>query len=362
MSVEQSVPTWDMTISHPLAFLKHEPAVVDYAITIGGGLHGVAFALFTPIAFAARFGVAPQPLLPPGEAIGGTALQIANWNRRTRLYEEQQKHLISLRRLVLATPQDLLDPMKDDHGSLVTRSTEFIYTTLRVELGTLTQEDLDTLMHQLTIKYHVGKSLPSFLANWNATLRDLTRAGQRLPELLATQTLRQCFGPEFDKCWQDFAKDVDVVANRTVARLCAAIILFGRDLLPLITAQTAIGANLVVELQESVKQLQALVATQAVTMQQALAVQRAPLPSRSTRKRGQQQVAALEVPPIKVNIRLIPFANRLFCWNHGPCQHVGDGCDGPPLDERTKYATWRDQRGSKWRELFKSKGWSTVSP
>ena len=34
MSVEQSVPTWDITISHPLAFLKHEPAVVDYAITM----------------------------------------------------------------------------------------------------------------------------------------------------------------------------------------------------------------------------------------------------------------------------------------------------------------------------------------
>ena len=47
MSVqEESVPTWDMTISHPLAFLKHEPAVVDYAITIGGGPLGVAFALF----------------------------------------------------------------------------------------------------------------------------------------------------------------------------------------------------------------------------------------------------------------------------------------------------------------------------
>ena len=108
-------------------------------------------------------------------------------------------------------------------------------------------------MHQLTDKYHVGKSVPSFLANWNATLRDITRAGQRLPELLATQTLRQY---EFDKCWQDFTKDVGVVANRTVARLCAAIILFGRDLLSLITAQTAICANQVSELQESVKQLQ----------------------------------------------------------------------------------------------------------
>ena len=87
-----------------------------------------------------------------------------------------------------------------------------------------------------------------------------------------------------------------------------------------------------------------------------------PPPSRSNRKRGQQQVAALEVPPTKVNIRLIPFADRLFCWTHGPCQHVGTGCEGPPINERNKKATWRNQMGSQWRELFKSKGWSTVSP
>ena len=216
-------------------------------------------------------------------------------------------------------------------------------------------------MHQLTDKYHVGKSLPSFLANWNATLRDLTRAGQRLPELLATQTLRQCFGPEFDKCWQDFAKDVGVVANRTVARLCAAIILFGRDLLPLITAQTAISANMVVDLQGELKELRALIAQQAATIQQALAVRSVP-PSRSVRKRGQQQVAVLDEPPLKVTIRLTPFANRLFCWTHGPCQHVSTGCEGPPINERNKKATWRNQMGSQWKDLFKSKGWSTVSP
>ena len=36
MSVQQelSVPTWDMAISHTLAFLKHEPAVVDYAMVV----------------------------------------------------------------------------------------------------------------------------------------------------------------------------------------------------------------------------------------------------------------------------------------------------------------------------------------
>ena len=217
-------------------------------------------------------------------------------------------------------------------------------------------------MHQLTVKYHVVKSLPSFLANWNATLRDLTRAGQALPELLATQTLRQCFGPEFDKCWQDFVKDVGVVANRTVARLCTAIISFGRDVLPMITAQTAIGANMVCELQGEIKDLRALVAQQTATMQQALAAQRV-LPSRSARKRGQQQqVAVLEEPPLKVNIKLIPFANRLFCWTHGPCQHAGKDCSGPPIEERNKKATWHNQMGSTWKDLFRTKGWSTETP
>ena len=65
--------------------------------------------------------------------------------------------------------------------------------------------------------------MPAFVAQWNATFRDLTRAGQRLPSTLATQTLQACFGSEFDQCWVDFVNDVPVVANRTVLRLCPAI-------------------------------------------------------------------------------------------------------------------------------------------
>ena len=63
-------PIWDITQSHTLAFLKYEPAMVDFSITLGGGQLGVAFALFDPAAFTARFGTPPQPLLHPGDAHG----------------------------------------------------------------------------------------------------------------------------------------------------------------------------------------------------------------------------------------------------------------------------------------------------
>ena len=58
-------PIWDITVSHTLAFLKYEPAIVDFSITLGGGRYGVAFALYDPAAFTARFGTPPTPLLPP---------------------------------------------------------------------------------------------------------------------------------------------------------------------------------------------------------------------------------------------------------------------------------------------------------
>ena len=59
-------PILDIIVSHTLAFLKYEPSIVDFSITLGGGQYGVAFALYDPAAFTARFGTPPQPLLHPG--------------------------------------------------------------------------------------------------------------------------------------------------------------------------------------------------------------------------------------------------------------------------------------------------------
>ena len=143
-----------------------------------------------------------------------------------------------------------------------------------------------------------------------------------------------------------------LVADRTVPRHCAAIIIFARDALPLLMAHSAIGMSAVTDQSAKMELMQ----TKIDLMEVALAAQQAP---GGKRKRGQH--AAQEEPCIQVNHNT-PFSARPFCWTHGPCQHAGKICKGPLLDARQQAATWRHQAGSKWTELFKSKGWSLVSP
>ena len=64
---------------------------------------------------------------------------------------QEDEHLPKQRTAILMVPQDVLEPLKDEYGSLVMQSTANIMTYLRAEYGTLTQEGLGILMHQLSI-------------------------------------------------------------------------------------------------------------------------------------------------------------------------------------------------------------------
>ena len=104
-----------------------------------------------------------------------------------------------------------------------------------------------------------------------------------------------------------------LVADRTVPRHCAAIIIFSRDSLLLLTAHSAIGMSAVTDQSAKINQLQKKIDL----MEVALAAQQAP---GGKRKRGQH--AAQEEPRIQVNHNLTPFSARPFCWTHGPWTHV----------------------------------------
>ena len=360
----QSKLIWDTTKPDKITWLRSKTKLIDRAVLTGRKAAlvegGGAIALFTVAEYTAYFGLPPQSRAPPGPA-AGAGHNLANWKHNAEMFALQESYSDDTRAELLDfVPERLLAPMLVNR-SIRTRTTAYIFSTLNERLGTLTKEDLDYLMREINEPCPPSMSPEEFLASWQATLGDLDQAGQPLSQLMATDILQKCFGSEYTECWRTFVRLFPLPANRTVLRLCDAIANFARDELPLLGAQTAIGANMVVDLQGELKELRALVAQQAATMKQALAVKRVQ-PSRSVRKRGQQQVAVLDEPPLKVSIRLTPFANRLFCYTHGPCQHMGKDCDGPPLDARNKTATWQNQMGSKWKELFKSKGWSTVSP
>ena len=276
------LPEWDVTRSDTLAFLRGLPQLVDFAASCGiessADGNGVAFEVLPPGDFLAWFGTAAVPLQPVGPP-AGNAVQLTIWRAADAALKDQAKWKIFVRNKFLTwLPDRLLVPMRDQNRSIRTRTTVAIVSTLREQLGTLTKEDVHFLMKQLKEPHRVGTSVPSFLADWQAVLLDLERAQQPLPQIMATDILMECFGPEFVTCWLSFVKDVPIVANRTVVRLCAAVTLFAANALPMICAQTAIGISLVTNQTVMLAQLQ----DQIVALQQALAVTRA---QPTTRKR-----------------------------------------------------------------------------
>jgi hypothetical protein len=173
-------PIWDINLSRPLAFADIEPKIIDYAIAIGIGSaldeFGVAFALFTPEGFETYFGVAPRPRPAIGPC-SGNAADIATWTACNLLTSQQKAMIVLLKNsLCLLTPPDLLTPMEDENGSLRSRSVEFIFSALKVQLGVLTTADLDVLHARLKKPYDRSVPVESFAAQFQSTLRSLARA------------------------------------------------------------------------------------------------------------------------------------------------------------------------------------------
>ena len=305
-----------------------------------------SFDAMNVVAFLAYFGTAPQPRPPMGPAVGAGAV-LVNYTRNEKLLSDQTKGKAEFRKLILdRVPKTLLVPMQDVNRSLRMRTTEYICSTLNAELGTLDKEDLDFLMKELKQPYLAGTPVSTFLANWAATLGDSERAGQVLPQTMATDILRNCFGSEFSPCWVLFVQKYPLVADRTVARLSAAINVFAKDSLPLISAQSAIGISEVINQKEQLTKMQARVDQ---LEQQALAAT-----SVDSRKRGQASAADRATKKLP-NIAL---SARPFCWSHGPCGHSGNECKSQ-LPGHKSDATWVHQKGSKWKEMFERRGWAT---
>jgi len=95
----------------------------------------------------------------------------------------------------------------------------------------------------------LGAPVPCFFAVWSANLNDLARARQPIADFATTTLLKSCFVGvrEFTKCWLQMMQTFPLVADRTVARHCTAIIVFACDALPLLTAHSAIGMSAVTD-------------------------------------------------------------------------------------------------------------------
>ncbi len=123
------------------------------------------------VEFQAFFRTPPQPRPPMGPAVGAGAA-LVNWNATNALTADQTKCMAEFRNIFLdGLPKELLVPMQDANRSIRSRTTEYIFTRLSEELGTLHKEDIDFLMEELRKPYLRGTPVSTFLANWQADCR-----------------------------------------------------------------------------------------------------------------------------------------------------------------------------------------------
>ena len=192
---------------------------------------GLAYEVVSNAEFLILAGHAPMIRPDPDPAHGAGAV-LTLWSKSYDLKTLEKTGKIALRgMLVSAFPDRMLTSMKVGR-SLRTRSTQYIMTQLYERHGTLSQQDLAYLSAQLKKPCPAHVSPDAFLADWRASLGDLAQAGQAIPQLMATDNLQSCFGPEYVDCWRAFVRDFPQLVDRTVERLCAAIITFSQGELP----------------------------------------------------------------------------------------------------------------------------------
>lgn len=354
---------WDITLSDALNVHVLKPKIIDLSIFLGRVFarddFGLAYEVMSDAEFFILAGHAAMILPEAGPAHGAGAV-LTNWKKADDMKILEKAGSNHLRALLLEVfPERTLAPMKVNR-SLRTRTTQYIMMQLYDRHGTLTKQDLDYLMAQIKKPCPSNLAPDAFLADWQASLGDLAQAGQAISQLMATDYLQNCFGLEYVECWRTFVRDFPLVVDRTVDRLCAAIITFAQGELPLLNAHALIGANQVIALQEQVKVLQRDL--QALAVKKLTPAASAAPAAAATTHSGKRSATTIKGAAGKqAKSALTPFSARPFCWSHGPCKHLGMGC-GDPSAGHKEQATWQHQMGSPWKAYYESRGWSTISP
>ena len=340
---------WNRNESDRSAFANFWQVFQEDALSIRkeNSLDGLSifFAITSDAAFLSRFGAAKKPRVHPGPP-SGTREQIAIHAIALPAFMLQQAIIEAARtHLLKQAPPHLFEASKDAHGSLHSRSLEFLCTSLLDQVGILSKADIKGLYARIKVPYASGEHIESFVAVRRDLFRQLAAAGEPLPPSLKSTYITECLeGPiDFTPCWVTFNQDFPAAADQTVERLFAAIINFVNVVYPITATRAELLINAAViqdrALLDELRELKAQV--RALQIGPPAAVAAAAAAAAAATSKGRVFTDGPNVP---------------FCWTHGPCWHRGDApCLKPALGHKPA-ATWGNQMGSPWKALWRSQG------
>ena len=280
-------------IPRPLAWKRWKTDLIDICFATTGLLA----LLFSAEDCELLYGKDVIIPLDPGEAVESTAASLLNHKLRADKFKDFETNSKDLRNVFLQLPSDLLKPMQL-RGSLRQRTVEYMFTTIDNKLSALLQKDFDSIESRLEVMWDPSVDTEVFLAGKLELFEDLVDAGQPKPPLEKVNIIIKCLPPHhFQRCIEAFFEKYDNVARQTVTRLCKHVNKYATNVLPRAvrgTAMLAIGNPLAGLNEEAIDHL-------------ALALETRLGPRSADAASGEK-------------------TSRLYCWTHGPCNHLSKNC------------------------------------
>ncbi len=205
---------------------------------------------------------------------------------------------------------------------------------------------MDSINVKLRLPYVHPENVQSFLSVKLNYFRDLAGPGalQPLSNVTKINIIMACFSDELKPCQIKFVGDYPLIANQTVENLCAAIVIFVNTILPLTATKSALNMNTAVNHMSELEATRVELAEARMVISDLIAASAA-----VQAPRGQS------FPSKRPVITAADGPHVPFCWQHGPCMHLSKACKGKRPGHKDQ-ATWTNQLGSKWRDLWTSQG------
>lgn len=302
-------------IPRPLAWKKWRTDVIDICYETSGLLA----SLFSQEDCERLFQLDVVIPVDPGDAVDTNPAGLVNHKSRADKFKEYESNLKELRGVFLQLPSDLLKPMYV-HGSLRSRSVQCMFTTIDAKLSALLQRDFDSIESRLAVMWEPSVDTEVFLAGKIELFEDLEHAGQPKPPLEQVNIIIKCLPPQhFQRCVEAFFEKYDRVAKQTADRLCKHVNKYAANVLPRATRGAAM-----------------------------LAVSN-PLQGLSD--------DAIEVLARALEARLGPRSVvSMYCWTHGPCNHLSKECKTPQPGHRVEATTVKKLGGAEVFTSYRKKG------
>ena len=236
------LPAVDQTLPSSLKLNKHINQCVQLARDLNGHLtrdgHGIAHGVLGPAAFQARYGVAPDVKVSARPFVAGDAVDQANQRASEDDFLAQQWAISYLKSEVYRVWPTEWTRLRTNADDVVDHCQLFEHFDALRLLFVVSSADIDNLKEAVSAPFIRGADVAAHLKEQENNLARLAAMNHAVNNRDAVALIKLSFcscradSEDMAPCFDKFVMDNPIEADRTPARLIAAIQIFVQNVMP----------------------------------------------------------------------------------------------------------------------------------